>query len=267
MSSKPPPAVNWSHALSVQGAVLHALFLRELHTRFGRENIGYLWLVAEPLMLASVISTLHIFMGGHHQGDMHPGVFTLLGYCTFIIFRGIFNRAEGILEASLPLLYHKMITIFDLAVSRAIIETAGCVGAYAILLSVFMAFGIAHLPARPLYLIAGFMLISWWSLATSMIVCGWTFDNRTLSRLTHPMSYCLIPLSGAVFTIKSLPEPFRTGMTWNPMVTIFEIARYGQFESASPDYIFFGYVIAWNMALTYVGLIAIKQVKNKIHLS
>lgn len=46
-------------AISIQARVIGALILRELHTRYGRENIGYLWLVAEPLMLGTVISLLH----------------------------------------------------------------------------------------------------------------------------------------------------------------------------------------------------------------
>ena len=34
--------------LSIQRRVLGALLLRELHSRYGRENVGYLWLIGEP---------------------------------------------------------------------------------------------------------------------------------------------------------------------------------------------------------------------------
>ena len=43
-------------ALRVQSNVVGALILRELHTRFGRENIGYLWIFAEPLLLMAWFS-------------------------------------------------------------------------------------------------------------------------------------------------------------------------------------------------------------------
>jgi capsular polysaccharide transport system permease protein len=267
MSSDSPRSTSFWNALSLQGTVVRALVLRELHARYGRDNIGFLWLIFEPLMLATVISVLHIFMGGGHGGDMHPGVFTLLGYCTFIIFRGIFNKAEGTLESSVSLLYHKMVTIFDIMLSRAILEALGCFCAYWILLMLFIALGLAHLPARPLYLFAGFALITWWSFGLALIVTGWTFGSRTLGRLVHPIAYFLIPLSGAFWTLNFLPEPYRTFMSYNPMVLIFEVARYGQFESASDKYLDFGYIIGWTAFFTYVGLIAVARVRDDVHLS
>ena len=38
--------------------VIGALIMRELHTRYGRENIGYLWMVLEPMTLAVAVSSL-----------------------------------------------------------------------------------------------------------------------------------------------------------------------------------------------------------------
>ena len=35
----------------IQVRVIKALMIRELTTRFGRENIGFLWVMAEPLPL------------------------------------------------------------------------------------------------------------------------------------------------------------------------------------------------------------------------
>lgn len=271
---RPPPAdtqpqnTGLARALSIQGSVIGALVLRELHTRFGRDNIGYLWLIGEPLMLASVISGMHLVTGGHTEArGMHPGVFTLLGYCIFITFRGIFNRTEGLLDANASLLYHKMISIFDILVARAVIETAGCTCALIILLGVAISIGIGTFPYRPLYLFAGMGLMAWWSLALSLCAAGWTFDNHTMGRLMHPFAYFMIPLSGAFWALEWLPQPFRYWMSWNPMVLIFEIARYGQFETASPDYVDFGYVIASCAIFTYMGLIAITKVKDRIHLS
>jgi capsular polysaccharide transport system permease protein len=75
--------------LSLQMDVIGALVLRELHTRFGRNNIGYLWLVGEPMLLATVIGALHAFQPGHLGSSMPPVAFSLVGYCVFIIFRGI----------------------------------------------------------------------------------------------------------------------------------------------------------------------------------
>lgn len=255
-------------ALGVQGAVLKALILRELHVRFGRDNIGYLWLIGEPMMLATVISTVHYIADAGHGGrGMDPFPFTLIGYCLFIIFRGIFNRAEGAIEGSGSLFHFKMIKPLDIMIAKAVIECLGCVSSLIILLGIGMALGIADFPARPLYLALGAFLVTWWSFALSLIIAGLTYGSHALGRFVHPISYFMVPLSGAFWTMSFLPQKFRAFMAWNPMVTMFEIARYGQFRWADDEYMYPGYAIAVCAVLTYVGLVLIRRLKYKLQVS
>lgn len=46
---------SFSQGLRVQVKVIKALIVRELVTRFGRDNIGFLWIVAEPLLFAGLV--------------------------------------------------------------------------------------------------------------------------------------------------------------------------------------------------------------------
>ena len=128
--------------------------MRELHTRYGRENIGYLWLIGEPLIFGSVIALLHTGQTSH-EGDINPVAFTVTGYAVFIIFRTIVNRSDGALAANRPLLYHRMVTILDITVARALLELAGTVTAFLILLLTVTGVGYADMPPRPLYLALG----------------------------------------------------------------------------------------------------------------
>src|SRR6201999_2003253 len=114
--------------------VIGALILRELHTRFGRENIGYLWVIAEPMLLAGVVASIHAGSKAHFGSDIRSVPFALLGYCMFILFRSIFGRGESTLQSNQPLLYHRMVTIFDMLLARAILEYAATASAYIILL-------------------------------------------------------------------------------------------------------------------------------------
>jgi capsular polysaccharide transport system permease protein len=56
--------------LQTQGRVIHALIIRELITRFGRENIGFLWIMVEPLLFASLVSVMWRLIHGpeEHRG-------------------------------------------------------------------------------------------------------------------------------------------------------------------------------------------------------
>jgi ABC-type polysaccharide/polyol phosphate export permease len=42
--------------VKVQARVLRALMIRELMMRYGRGNIGFLWLVLEPMLLCAASS-------------------------------------------------------------------------------------------------------------------------------------------------------------------------------------------------------------------
>jgi len=253
-------------ALDQQLNVIGALIMRELHTRYGRNNIGYLWLIGEPLMLATVIGALHSFQP-HHLGSALPPVpLSLVGYCLFIIFRGIFNRAESLLEGSLPLMYHRMISVLNLSIARAVLETAGCICSFIILISLNIALGFGDLPARPLYVFAAIGWLAWLSFALGLNVTALTHDRPTLGRLVHPVSYFMMPLSGAFAPTDWIPEGLRWFFVWNPMAGMFEYARYGMFENASDKYLYPGFLTACCAFFTYTGLVGIRRVRNRVHL-
>ena len=49
-------------SLMIQVRVVGALLMREIITRYGRNNIGFLWLFVEPLLLTLVIVLLWKFL-------------------------------------------------------------------------------------------------------------------------------------------------------------------------------------------------------------
>lgn len=251
--------------LAAQGTVVRALLLRELQQRFGRHNIGYLWVIAEPMMLASVVTVLHAVVSPHGDSGMSPYTFMLTGYSIYIIFRNTFNRAESLLHSSESLFYHGMITPMNLVLAMTLVDTLGCVSALLFLQSVGIMLGIAEMPFRPLYLIGAICLFAWWSFGMALLVAAYSYGKPIMGRLVHPASYFALPVSGAFMTMTILPTWTRPYMAWNPMMSIFEMARYGQFERASDHYIHIGYVVSVAVFSTYWGLLAIRQVRKHIH--
>lgn len=253
--------------LRVQCSVVGALIMRELHTRYGRRGLGYVWLFLEPMLLAVLVVSLKMFSHERHYG---PGIgvvpFIVLGYTIFIMFRGIWNRADSALEANLPLMYHRMVTIFDLLLARALLEAAASLTAFLILLGLCIMLDMAALPVRPIYFLTGFLQYLWFSFALSMIVCGATHENSTLEKFVHPISYILMPLSGAFFMVSWFPDKFHGAIAYWPMASMFEEMRYGWFEGASADHFYPIYCCAVCMVLTFLGLVLIKLVRRKVEL-
>lgn len=251
-----------------QQAVLHALILREMQARYGRDNIGFLWMIAEPMMLASVITTLHLVANlGQHATSMGPYPFTIIGYCVFIIFRNSFNRADGALDSSTTLMFHAQITPFDVMLAKAVVEMVGAVVALAFLMSLGIMLGLAEFPARPLYLFGAIVAMALWTFGLMLMIASYTHTSHVIGRFVHPTSYFMFPLSGAFFTVDFLPAWAREYLLWNPMVTIFEAARYGQFETASDKYIYPDYVAANIVLAVCWGLVAIRRVRKHIRIA
>jgi capsular polysaccharide transport system permease protein len=266
-TAAPRPSGSFMASLKVQAHVIGALLMRELHTRYGRENVGYLWLFLEPMMLAGAVASIHAGSGSHYGSDIRTVPFTICGYCTFILFRGIFSRAEGALESNMPLLYHRSITIFDILFSRAVLEFAGTMATFAILLSLATVLELSELPERPLALLGGVVMMLWFSFSAGMLCCAITHDNKLAARLVHPLTYIMMPLSGAFYQLAWIPQPYQTWLSWFPMPLIFEQIRYGQFRSASNTFVDIPYICAVCMIMTYLGLIAIKITRRHVHLN
>ncbi len=74
---------------------------------------------------------------------------------------------------------------------------------------------------RPLVLLASSLFMLWWSFAISLLVCAGCHASVIFERLLHPVTYLLMPLSGAFFVLRWLPEPYRTWLSWFPMTQIY----------------------------------------------
>ena len=107
------------HGLRVQIRVIKALILREMITRFGRHNIGFLWMFIEPMMFSIGITVLWAWTGGHTRGAIPVAGFALTGYSSIVGWRNNVGRTSGSLKANKALLYHRVVTIFDIAFSRS----------------------------------------------------------------------------------------------------------------------------------------------------
>ncbi len=260
-------ASRFAEGLRVQAQVIGALLMRELHTRYGRDNVGYLWMFLEPMTLASAVSLLHVGSKTHSGSDIQMVPFVMLGYSIFIMMRGMVGRAEGALESNMPLLYHRSVTIFDMLFARALLEGAGCFVTYLVLISFAVIFDLADPPARVLDVIIGVGLMFWFSFGFSMLICAGTHENRLAGRLVHPILYITMPLSGAFFQLSWIQPPYQTWLSYSPLMQIFEELRYGQFESASNKFVNLPYTVGCCLLLSYAGLVSIKIVRRHVHLT
>lgn len=252
--------------LDTRRRVIGALVIRELHTRFGRENLGFLWIFMEPVLLAVAVAALHGNYTLPISGNVQPVPFALGGYILFIMFRSVLSRAETLLEANRPLLYHRPVTLFDMLLARSLLEMVSTGAVLFFLLFAAQYLGLAEPIHDPLLVIFALILMSWFCFGLAMIIMAASHESSFVGRLIHPLLYLTLPVSGAFYLLAWLPENVQRVAAWVPTVHIFELLREGQFRDFASDRLDIAYPIVCSALLMLVGYAAIRFVRPRIEL-
>jgi capsular polysaccharide transport system permease protein len=249
--------------LCVQIRVIKALVLREMITRFGRHNIGFLWMFVEPMMFSIGITILWTYMGGHAKGTIPVAGFALTGYSAIVAWRNCVGRTSNSIKANKALLYHRMVTIFDIAISRGLLEFAAVTVSFLVLSILFTELGLMHLPSDPLQVVIGWILLGWFVIAAGLIAVYLDERSEIFERVWHVAMYLTLPFTGAFTMVSWLPEAAQTILLYSPMVNAVEMLREGYFGSGINAQYSISYLITCNIAVTALALLLIQRV-NKI---
>lgn len=240
-------------SLVIHRRVLHALLLREVITRFGRHNLGALWLVCEPMLYTTGVATLWSFSGLEGSSAIPIVAFAVTGYSTVLMWRNAASRCTAGIEANKQLLFHRNVRVVDMFLSRIILELVGATSSF-IILSIFFIF-IGWLPP-PIDLgevVFGWLMMAWLAAGIALTIGAGTVFSEVVDRLWHPCAYLLFPLSGAAFMVDWLPADLRKYVLIVPMVHGTEIIREGWFGNVVKTYYSVSYMATWTLLLTLFG--------------
>ena len=248
----------------IQIRVIGALLMREILDRWGRHNIGFLWMFAEPMVFTLGVMTLWSLAGLAHSTTISPVGFAITGYSSILLWRNMPGRLVNAVQANLTLMHHRNIKVMDIFMSRLILEGMGATISFIILTLVFNFLGLLELPDDPLKAILGWILLAWLGGSLALTIGALSERSEIVHILWHPAAYLLIPLSGAAYTVSALPEKFRNAVLYIPMVHGVEIVREGFFGSSFHAHYSIPYMVGWCLVLTFIGLGQITIISRKI---
>lgn len=251
-------------SLAVQVRVLHALLLREMLTRYGRHNIGFLWLFVEPMLFTLGVAALWTAAEAYHGSDLPIVAFALTGYSSVLLWRNMPGRCIGALGSNLSLLYHRNIRVLDIYAARVLLEFGGATMSFAGLSILFIALGWIDPPRNILEVVGGWLLIAWFGAALAITLGALSHQNELVDKLWHPASYLIFPLSGAAFLVDALPAAAQDYVLLIPMVHGTEIVREGFFGSRVHAHYDLAYVLPFCLALTFVALFAAQWTARRV---
>ena len=252
------------HQLRIQRRVIWALTMRETITRFGREGLGTIWMVAEPAMF--IIGVMIIFSHIESNATYSIAEYLAVSYPTLLFWRNGTNRVTKSLEINRALLHHQPIRPIDIIYSRILLEFSGAAAAFFILYLIFVQLGICHWPADSLKMAIGYILIISFSFAFVLIMAALAELSETIERVSHIILYLMLPFSGVFIPLYGVPEQFRRVLLYFPLVDAVEFFHRGYYGDRMPTYYNLEYTALAIIAMTLFGLtltkIAIKRVQS-----
>lgn len=254
--------------LASQSEVVAALILREVRTRFGRNRLGYLWALIEPVVVTlTFYAVLIIANRGKPEAGMGLFAFIATGVLPFTLFTNTVTRVADAVASNKALLYYPQVRPFELVIARAALEAATFIAVFILVMAGDALVSRELAINEPLLVIAGMLAASALGTGLGLVFCALAQVSSLADRVRGPLLRPMFWISGIFFTAHSLPDNARDGMLANPMLHVTETVRAGWFSSYDAKYIDLGYVLWWIGGLALVGLLLERWVRRRIDLT
>ena len=263
MNADTMPTFSVSSALTVQGRVIYALVMREVHTLYGNTRLGYLWAIIQTAFNIAVFWLFREFLGAHAPHGMGMAVFLLCGFIPWYMFRDTISRCVKAVSANQALLTFPQVTELDLMLARCIVVWGTQLVCAVIILSIAAALGqpleLRHVDSLAATLLFAPLL----GLGTGLVFASLARLWPTLERLVPILMRFLFFASGVFFQVSELPARFSGSLLLHPVAQLFEWQRYGFFASSSSPLYSIGNVTAWCLGSLCLGLLLERYVRGR----
>jgi capsular polysaccharide transport system permease protein len=251
-------------AWKVQVRVIHALMIRELTTRFGRENIGFLWIMVEPLLFAGLVGLIWRWTKGPEEHGITVIAFAASGYIPITLFRHGVSRSISAFTANGSLLYHRQVKVVDFVLARFVIEVLGGMMAYVFAAVVLACFGAFPVPADIGTLIVGWAVYALFCFSLCLIITPLSEMSEVIEKLVPVITYITIPISGLPYMVSWLTPEVRDVLLWSPFVNGMEMMREGIWgDKVTAQYNIWNPIV-FSMILILLGLALCRHVRRTL---
>ncbi len=243
--------------------IIWALMLRELATRYGRDNLGFLWVIFEPLVFCVGVLILWRSIRGPYESGLEVIPFVMCGYMPTILVRHIVMYSINAVKINGGLLYHKSISVLDLFFARIILEFVGVTLSFALIFGVLLVFGLAPFPENLGLAYEGWFITAFVGAGLALMVGAISELVDVVERIVGVTLYILVPLSGTFFLADWLPPDARRFALLLPFLNCSEMIRAGVFGPSINPHYNVAYTLGCALVMTVIGLLIVRHVRAR----
>ncbi len=253
------------HGLIVQGRVIGALVLREIHTINGNSRLGYLWVLIQSIFSIGVFWGVRYFMGaGQAPHGMNMAVFLATGFGLWNIFSNGISRCMTAVEGNRALLTFPQVTEFDVMIARVIVISATQILTMAIIIAVALVsmsepIILGSVGLLLLLLVAVPML----SLGLGMIFSSMAVFIPALAKIVPMILRILFFVSGLFFSVTIFSQSIAEILMMNPILQAIELIRMSLHEPYVVDGVSWKYVLISSVMTCAIGGFLERYVRSR----
>lgn len=248
----------------IQRRVIGALMVRELVTRFGRENIGFLWIMVEPLLFAVLVGIVWRYMKGPEEHGVSVVAFVVTGYVPLVFFRHAVNRAVRVFSVNSGLMYHRQVKVLDFVFVRVLIEMIGSMMAFVFIAALLITVNEFPIPSDVAALIGGWLLYCLFTFSLCLVLAPLSEVSEVLEKLVPVATYIMIPFSGTFTMTSWLAPKAQHALYYSPFVHPMEMIRYGVFGDGVGAQWDASVPIAASLVFMLIGLALCRRVRRNL---
>ena len=251
-------------ALKVQGRVIYALMMREVHTIYGTSRLGYLWALIQTMWGIGVFWGIRYLLGATAPHGMHIFMFLLVGFGFFHIFSGTLNKCMSAVSGNRSLLTFPQVTPVDLMLSRMVITWATEIVAAILFITAGVFLGMPFYMNDFGGLLILLLLVPLLGLGVGMLCASLAVLYPTLEKIIPMVMRILFFTSGLFYSATMLPSYVLKYLWYNPMLQIIEWARVCLSRGYSTIHYSPLYLVSVTTACLCLGLLLERYVRRRL---
>ncbi len=246
-------------------AVWHALLLREAVARMFGKRAAAAWLLLEPVAGIGFMLLVFAVLRTRHIGGMDTALWLSAGLLSYYLFRRTAGQGASAVDANRALFTYRQVKPVDTVLSRCVLE-----GVLMLLITAWVFAGLALTGVQlqldaPLQVMASvaclWLLAVGWGLAVSVA-------TELVPEAANLLNLLLMPLmliSGAIFPLSAIPQPWREWLMLNPLAHGMEGVRAGlsPFYNHVPE-LSMNYLQGCTLVLVFMGLALQRRFRNRL---
>ncbi|MBO6860642.1 MULTISPECIES: ABC transporter permease [Roseibium] len=240
-------------SLKRQFAIVFALIVREMTTRYGNKFGGYMWAVLDPVLTIGILTL--VFSAITHVPPLGRSftLFFATGYAAFYMYKSMSDQVSSAVDANRALLNYPVVRPLDAVIGRIVLQVATL---FVVNLLLFGTLALSTpfetLDLGPILLASTIAMVLGAGVGAANIV--WFNLSSTYQQIWGIINRPAFLVSGVFFLPETMPPAFREILLWNPLVHIIGLLRTGFYPTYRAGYVDMPYLVGMSVFSISFGI-------------